>query len=210
MLYLNSHVEFEMLKAQLDKKLDQSARFLQGAAVRCYGGEREYSDEERSELSEILSRHGLELSGWATGGDVYMPGRGTSENSVEREEAIAEEGITEGSCLVLERTLRSGASIQFDGHVIVYGDVNPGAEIIASGNIVVLGSLRGVAHAGAQGDRRALVSAYSLAPTQLRIADLVARSPDDKEGWRGPETARIKDEQLIVEGSAVGGWRGKA
>jgi len=209
-LYLNPQVEFDVLTSQLEAKLDQSARFLQGAAVRCYGGERIYSARERDLLVEILQRHGLELNGWTTGGDVYMPGKGHHENSAGSEEALAEDGINAESCLVLERTLRSGASIQFDGHVIIYGDVNPGAEIIASGNIVVLGTLRGVAHAGAKGNRRSLVSAYLLAPTQLRIADLMARSPDDKESWRGPETARIKDEQLIVEGSAVSGWRGKA
>ncbi|NMA69268.1 MAG: septum site-determining protein MinC, partial [Desulfitobacterium sp.] len=115
----------------------------------------------------------------------------------------------EGPSLFVERTLRSGASIQYNGHVILIGDVNPGAEIVASGNIVVIGSLKGVAHAGATGNREAMVSAYHLAPTQLRIADLVTRSPEEQEEWRGPECARIKDGNLVVESLPLNGIRGK-
>ena len=66
------------------------------------------------------------------------------------------------------------------------------------------------AHAGATGDRAASVSALHLAPTQLRIADLVTRAPEDEEDGRGPEVARIKDDQLMVEAAGTSGWRSKA
>ena len=78
----------------------------------------------------------------------------------------------------------------------------------ASGNIVVLGTLRGVAHAGASGDREASVSAGHLNPTQLRIADLVTRAPDKEEEEYGPEIARIKDGRLLVERLTRTMWRG--
>jgi hypothetical protein len=75
--------------------------------------------------------------------------------------------------LAISRTLRSGASVRFPGDVVVYGDVNAGAEIEAGGNIVVLGSLRGLAHAGAQGESEAIVLAFDLRPAQLRISDQI-------------------------------------
>lgn len=209
-LYLDPEADFSVLMDELSMLLRDSDQFLQGATVRCYGGEKEYTEEQKEELASNLAQYSLTLKGWLTAAEVYAGTRNT--RSVEREEEIPrvwEDGMEEGSSLFVERTLRSGASIQYDGHVIVLGDVNPGAEIVASGNIVVIGSLRGVAHAGATGNRKSTVSAYHLAPTQLRIADLVARSPEGVLDWRGPELSRIRDGQLVVEGIQLNGLRGK-
>ena len=197
-LYLDPHVEFQVVLDELQHYLAQSAQFLQGAAVRCYAGERRYDAEEIRALTDVLSSYKLELSGWLDATEVY--GKTARPTAAEKERN--DESLAEGNCLFIDRTLRSGNSVQYEGHVVVLGDVNPGAEIISTGNIAVLGVLRGVAHAGASGDRAATVSAYHLIPTQLRIADLVARAPEGEEEWRGPEVARIKDGQLIVEGLA--------
>jgi septum site-determining protein MinC len=94
-------------------------------------------------------------------------------------------------------TLRGGQALHNLGNLVVIGDVNPGAELVASGDIVVFGALRGVAHAGAQGDRAARVIALELAPTQLRIATLIAVS-DAGTKARGPEHASIVDERIVV------------
>jgi septum site-determining protein MinC len=94
-------------------------------------------------------------------------------------------------------TLRGGQALHNLGNLVVIGDVNPGAELVASGDIVVFGALRGVAHAGAQGDRAARVIALELAPTQLRIATLIATS-DPGTKPRGPEHASIVDERILV------------
>jgi septum site-determining protein MinC len=94
-------------------------------------------------------------------------------------------------------TLRGGQALHNLGNLVVIGDVNPGAELVASGDIVVFGALRGVAHAGAQGDRAARVIALELAPTQLRIATLIATS-DAGTKPRGPEHASIVDERIVV------------
>jgi septum site-determining protein MinC len=100
--------------------------------------------------------------------------------------------------VLVMRTLRSGHRLRHPGHVIVVGDVNPGAEIIAGGNIVVWGRLRGTVHAGATGDESARVCALDLGPTQLRIAGQIAISPE-RRGQAKPETARIRDGQLVAE-----------
>ncbi len=98
----------------------------------------------------------------------------------------------------VRRTLRSGHSLRHPGHVIVLGDVNPGAEIIAGGSVIVWGRLRGVVHAGATGDEEAMVCALDLAPTQLRIAGRIAVSPE-RSGPAKPEVAFLREGQLVAE-----------
>ena len=73
----------------------------------------------------------------------------------------------------IQNSLRSGHREEYPGSIVVCGDVNFGAEIIAGGNIMILGSLRGVAHAGANGNTMAMISANNIDLTQIRIANLV-------------------------------------
>lgn len=208
-LYFDPAADFGLLLTELDKLLKDSVQFLQGATVRCYAGNKEFTEDEHAQLTNLLTQHQLELGGWLSKEEVYVPGKAQSYVTEDKETRLGDEGMVAGHCLFVERTMRSGKSVQYEGHVVVLGDVNPGAEIIATGNIVVLGSLRGVAHAGATGERKASVSAYHLAPTQLRIADLVTRAPDEETDGRGPEIARIKDDRLIVEAAGMNGWRSK-
>ena len=73
----------------------------------------------------------------------------------------------------VQNSLRSGQSEEYKGSIVVCGDVNAGAEIIAGGNIMILGTLRGLAHAGANGNTKAMISANTIDITQIRIANLV-------------------------------------
>ncbi|WP_231685600.1 septum site-determining protein MinC [Phosphitispora fastidiosa] len=111
-----------------------------------------------------------------------------------------QEAFADDNTILIQRTVRSGQSIRFDGNVVVMGDVNPGSEIVASGNIVVMGALRGVVHAGALGNETATVAAFKLQPTQLRIANHITRAPDgDYLTPEYPEIARIKDGVVVIE-----------
>ena len=96
------------------------------------------------------------------------------------------------------RPLRSGTRIEFAGHIVVFGDVNPGAEVIAGGSVIIWGRLRGVVHAGAQGNRDAVVCALDLSPTQLRVASEIATAPERRSKPQ-PEIVRIKNGQLQAE-----------
>lgn len=81
------------------------------------------------------------------------------------------------------RVIRSGQVLEITGDLLLIGDVNPGGKVVATGNIFIMGNLRGVAHAGATGNRKAVIAASYMAPSQLRIADIISRSPDsDGEG----------------------------
>lgn len=102
-------------------------------------------------------------------------------------------------------TLRGGQALHHDGNIVVVGDVNPGAELVATGDIVVFGALRGVAHAGAQGEAEARVHAVEFAPTQLRIAACIAADPAGQSGTAGVQTAFIRDGRIAISprGTAV-------
>lgn len=89
-------------------------------------------------------------------------------------------------------TLRSGDHLQSEGSVLLLGDVNPGARVSAAGHVLVWGRLRGVAHAGCQGDREARITALQLRPLQLRIAEAVARGPEEP-----PETGQAEEAKLV-------------
>jgi len=108
-------------------------------------------------------------------------------------------GGREGDTLLVRRTLRSGQHVGHRGNVVVLGDVNPGAEVVAGGDILVMGSLRGVAHAGAPADDRAVVAGFRLRPTQLRIGNYIARAPDgDITGPEVPEVAHVKEGRVVI------------
>lgn len=103
-----------------------------------------------------------------------------------------------GQAILVHRTLRSGHVIRHPSHVVVIGDVNPGAEIVAGGNVVVWGRVRGVVHAGATGNTNAVVCALDLAPTQLRIGTQISISPERK-GKPRPEMAMLKEGQFVAQ-----------
>jgi septum site-determining protein MinC len=101
--------------------------------------------------------------------------------------------------LILRETIRSGRSVYHEGHIVVIGDVNPGAEIIAGGDVVVWGKLRGLVHAGAMGDTSAVICALELIPTQLRIADQIAISPHDQRRQATPEKVSMHNGRIVAE-----------
>jgi len=100
---------------------------------------------------------------------------------------------------VVSRTLRSGQQVNSAGTVVVLGDVNPGAEVVAGGDVIVVGKLRGLAHAGAEGNEQATIWALELAAKQLRIAEKLAVAPEGAEAGVGPERARVENGQIIIE-----------
>lgn len=111
-----------------------------------------------------------------------------------------EEKNNENTTKFLYGTLRSGQLVEYNGNIVVVGDVNPGSILKAGKNIVVLGSLKGVAHAGLSGGSENFVAAYRLLPTQLRIGEKIVRSPDnDIVSVKLPEVAKIIDDEIVIE-----------
>lgn len=107
----------------------------------------------------------------------------------------------------VRQSLRSGQSLTSPGHLVLVGDVNPGAELCAVGDILVFGDLKGVAVAGSQGDASACIAALRLDALQLRVANALARRPDaatshfDVERSSRQQTAACQPEvALCVDG----------
>ena len=100
-------------------------------------------------------------------------------------------------------TLRSGDYLQSDRSILIYGDVNPGATVTACGDILIWGRLRGVAHAGSEGSTQARIIALQLRPLQLRIADAVARGPEDLPQPGLAEQASLREGVIRIDPAEV-------
>ena len=97
-------------------------------------------------------------------------------------------------------SLRSGQKVEFEGSLVIIGDVNSGAEVIAEENIVILGTLRGLAHSGAKGNKNAIIAAEKILSPQIRIADKIAefeRQNFDKESIKTFAFLNEKEEIVI-------------
>ena len=104
-------------------------------------------------------------------------------------------------------TLRSGDYLHSDRSILVYGDVNPGATVSSCGDILIWGRLRGVAHAGTDGSTQARIIALQLRPLQLRIADAVARGPDDLPQPGLAEQASLRNGVIKIDPAEVLSFR---
>lgn len=117
-------------------------------------------------------------------------------SSLNQTPTLAPEPIAEP--LYLQMTVRSGVEIRHTGTVVILGDLNPGGNVVADGDILVWGRLRGVAHAGAGGNSKCLIMALQMEPTQLRIADAVARAPQTPPTQFYPEIAYVTPEGIRI------------
>lgn len=179
--------EFSEVLVALEKQLTASQSFFRGSVAKVFLRQGTLTPQHMDEIERLIAGYGMRLDREPpTLKGSVNPGGSTPENEGE--------GNKEDNTLLVRRTIRSGQRLNYDGNVVVMGDVNPGAEVVCTGDILVLGSLRGVAHAGAEGRIEATVFAFRLEPTQLRIAHLISRSPDEKLPQpAGSEIARVVD-----------------
>lgn len=96
-------------------------------------------------------------------------------------------------------SLRSGQKMETEGSLVIIGDVNSGAEVIAADNIIVLGALRGLAHAGAKGNKQAIIAAGLLDTVQIRIANIVKEIDRDEEPLHKQSYVYAENEEIIIE-----------
>lgn len=99
-------------------------------------------------------------------------------------------------------SVRSGQRIEHEGSIVVLGDVNGGAEIVAGDNVVVVGVLRGLAHAGAKGNKKAIIAAASIECKQIRIANII-KEIEDEYDEEGNLIVKTRKTYASVEGDAI-------
>jgi len=196
---------------QLKARLQATASFFRGGRVALQVGQRDLSKEDLERIGVLLDEQGVSL--WSVSGQSEMTQEAAVEWGLETDplgsallpsregrQPLFDVSDDAGPAVLVRRTLRSGQRIAHPGDVTIVGDVNPGAEIIAGGNIVVWGKLRGTVHAGAAGDESVIICALSLFPTQLRIGNHIARSPEGRPPQiKVPEIASVQNDEIVAE-----------
>ncbi len=200
-----AEASWEEQRAALLSQIDARQAFFQGARLALDVGTQIIKVNDLVELRDRLSERNVSL--WAvvsesptTENTAQLLGLATriSKPRPEDTRRFAVQDLGEDTALFVNKTLRSGARVEFEGHVVVLGDVNPGAEIVAEGNVIVWGRLRGAVHAGSKGNEEAIVCALDLLPMRLQIAEDAMNIVGRKETGK-PETARIQDQRVVIE-----------
>jgi septum site-determining protein MinC len=201
------------ISGSLRAMIDAQSTFFRGGHITLSVGPREIRRHELADVQKQLTKREITLLAVLTDstmtlGSARKLGLATDMSARQLESPPSPEPLkpppidpeergTEG--VLIRHTVRNGRSVHSEGHVVVVGDVNAGAEIIAGGDVVVWGRLRGTVHAGATGDESAVVCALHLAPTQLRIAGYITISPEDKRRKPKPERALIRNGRIEAE-----------
>jgi septum site-determining protein MinC len=181
-------------------QIDDRSSFFQGARLALDVGSQVLKVNDLVALRDRLSERNVIL--WAVMGESpvteqtsQLLGLATRISKPRPEEQQHAEAAGD-TALFITRTLRSGKRVEFPGNGVVLGDVNAGAEIIADGHVVVWGRVRGMIHAGAKGDRSAVICALDLSATQLRIADEVSAVLKPQKNPQ-PEIASINEQGFL-------------
>ena len=191
---------WEDQRAAMLAQIDERPSFFRGARLAMDLGTQALKVNDLVELRDQLSERGVSL--WAvvsesptTEKTAQLLGLATriSKPRPEERRQAAVSDLNDETALFLNKTLRSGTRIEFPGHVVVLGDVNPGAEIVAEGNVIVWGRVRGLIHAGSKGDKSAVICALDLSATQLRIADEISAALKPQKDVH-PEVVSINKE----------------
>lgn len=229
LLILDDDVSFSQILTDLVRRINAQPHFFKGAGVIINAGHRVIDRPEFDVLYRMLTRNGMRMQTFVSlsaqsrmvaegfgvasrppsfaagdaGAHLGLKGRGT-EPTVAGTRTMPESGSAEvGAGLFLRCNLRSGQSVRYEGDVCVLGDVETGAEVIADGDVVIWGVLRGFVHAGVGGDDEAVVCALQMSPTQLGIASVVSRFPDNTNVYADavapPELARLDNGHIVVE-----------
>ena len=160
---INEDSSQEEIVYMLRKKIPELKKLYQGETTPIVITGKVLKNKEIDEIQELIKRY-LDVNiKFDSPRTLGLHGITRTYN---KEIATSETKFHRGS-------VRSGQKIEFEGSIIVLGDVNDGAEVIAGENIVILGNLRGLAHAGAKGNKDAMIAASSIEAPQLRIANVV-------------------------------------
>ncbi|WP_368503659.1 septum site-determining protein MinC [Alkalihalophilus sp. As8PL] len=179
---LDDHCSYDSLLEELYDKL--STKHYQGSdepdvKVNVKVGHRYLTEEQSEEITRIITE-----------------GRNLAIEQIHSEVLTKQEAELlrqESQVVTLTRVVRSGQVLKVRGDLLLVGDVNPSGTVMATGNIFVMGALRGVAHAGFEGDTRAVISAALMSPAQLRIAEEIHHFGEDEQE-AAMESAHLDDE----------------
>lgn len=161
---INVEAEIEQILEELNSKMPRLKKFYDKERTPIHIVGKVLKEKEKDEIRKLISKS---IDVKIKFGDVSeLLGLHVIKKTYEREIDTSDTKFIHGS-------LRSGQREEFTGSIVILGDLNYGAEVIAGENIVVTGTLRGLAHAGANGNTKAIISANSIDCIQVRIANVV-------------------------------------
>ena len=193
-LIVDKNAQFEDIKATILEKLTTGDKFfIRGTTV--FVDKNFFDDSQIEELRRMFHRHGMLFSDKSPKTQINFEPKIVSEPAPQPVVKVEQAKPT----VVVNKTLRGGQEVRTESSVLVFGNVNPGAQIIAGGSIDIRGTCRGTVHAGAFGDQTACIVADKLIPIQIRIADLIARPPDNMKESNKAERASIKNGYIVFE-----------
>ena len=189
LIKIRDEAEQSEIIEQLRKKLSELKKMYKNEKTPIKVTGKVLKNKEIDEIQDLIKKNiDVEV-------DFDMPkslGLSSITRTFNKEIAVSETKFHRGS-------LRSGQKLETEGSLVILGDVNSGAEVIASDNIVVLGALRGLAHAGAKGNKQAIISAGLLDTVQIRIANIVKEIDRDEEPLHKQAYVSIIDDKIEIE-----------
>ena len=229
-LMVDGSASIEEIESSIRKRMSNLGDSLAGTSIVLDTGNQHLSDPDLERISKLIyEAYGLEIipdpipTKTEQAKELFSPERSEKKQAdakeiTDRPIPVQEQVVLEtkpssvdmqkhdlpgreATCII-RHSLRSGQVERFfEGNIVLFGDVNPGAEVIAGGDVVILGRLRGLAHAGALGNVESVIVAMNLTPTQLRIGHLITRPPKNNFGKRKmqPEIACIENGSISVK-----------
>lgn len=202
--------DFEDIKANLHQKLEQARGFFRGARFTFRPAAAPIPADQQQELEQLVSRYGLipieNGAQTVTPTRVGYPAR-TADKPVGHPVLVAGKapafpGIPGGEpAILVDRGLRAGQDVRYEhGHVVVLGDIHPGARVDAAGSVLIMGRCAGTVCAGVAGDSKAMVVALGFWSPTLSIAGVLADELRTPPGSQTLQTARLKDGKVMLEG----------
>lgn len=188
-LKISDNAEFDSIKRELKRKMMQLKKLYKDDKTPILVIGKVLRNKEIEEIERIIKSF-LDVDV-----DFDMPrelGLSSIKKTFAKEIFTSETKFHKGS-------LRSGQKIEEDGSIVILGDVNSGSEVIAEDNIVVLGTLRGLAHAGAKGNKEAIIAAGRLDTVQMRISNIVKEFNREEETFRKLAYAYVDGNEIKIE-----------
>ena len=192
---LNEEAEYKEIVESLKKKITQLKKLYKDSKMPILIIGKNLKEQERIEIKNIIQEKIDVKISFDIPQELGLHGIKKSFNQeIESSQTKFHKGA-----------VRSGQKIEYEGSIVILGDVNGGAEVIAEDNVVVLGVLRGLAHAGAKGNKKAIIAAASIDCKQIRIADIIKEMENeiDEEGnivAKARKTyAYVENDELILE-----------
>lgn len=190
-IILDEQATLDNIKENLVKKVTDARKFFKDAKVAITFTGRELSDDEQQELITIITSNS----------DMEVICIMEEHKQHPKTDQVREEVDPSGLAVFHRGTLRSGQELDIKNSVVIIGDVNPGAKVTAEGNVIVLGSLKGTVVAKACNGKSPFVVALTMDPMQLRIGDIIGRSPDQDivEGDGRTQIAYVEEGRICIE-----------